>query len=112
MNDKTVLTVEIDGELQETIAEKIRQEMSERYYWGIANTISEALESKLKENGYIDRVADLILAKVKMDESTYVQKITEKLTETMLETVGTISKEVLEKVSKKVKEYGFIQIGR
>jgi hypothetical protein len=81
------------------------------YFYSVAKAVSEKVIEALKSDGFIERVTDAVLEKIKLSEAEYVEGVSEQVKEALMETTGIISREVLKTVQKKVQSYGFIQIG-
>lgn len=108
---KRELVVEIPDDIKDIIAGKITEQVKESYTWEVSRAISEAINKKLSEDGFCDRVAEAVLDKVKMSEDEYTREITTKIKSSLLECVGTITSTTIKAVSEKIKSYGFIKIG-
>jgi actin-like ATPase involved in cell morphogenesis len=106
------VTYIVPVELQDIIAEKIAEQVKSSYYFEIGKILAERISKDLAADGFTTRVAEAVLAKVKISETEYVTGLTEQIRTALLETTSIISKEVLKKVNEKVQTYGFIQIGR
>ena len=110
MKSNTV-KVELPDTLTDDISEKIAQAVKENYYFSAGRAIADSVKGKLEEDGFTDRVADAVVARMKLDEDEYTEGITNALKETLLATVGSLANAALEAVQKKIESYGFIQIG-
>lgn len=105
------MKIELPPELATQIADKIAVEVKQAYYWEAAKAVSAEIQKKLVEDGFVERVATAVVEKVKIDESEYTKNITAKIQDHLLNVVGVIANETLDKVTEKVKSYGFIKIG-
>lgn len=118
MNDKLedegykgTVTVELPEGLTPDIAARIATAVKENYYHNAGRMIGEKVTEKLHEDGFADRVADAVVARMKLDEDEYTDGITAAMKENLLNTITTITTATLEAIQKKVESYGFIKIG-
>lgn len=111
-NEKQRFKVELPEGLPDDIAEKIANAVREQYYHAIGTAIAQDVKEKLEEDGFVQRVAEAVVSRMRLDEDEYVNGIAGALKEQLLGTITVIAEEVLTKIQEKVKEYGFIEIGR
>lgn len=105
------LMVSLPKDLTPQIADKISQAVRENYYWEAANVISEAVKQRLEEIEFANEVADAVVTRIKLDKEDYIKLVAERVQKALLDTTGVLATTVLEKVSKRVQEFGFIKIG-
>ena len=105
------IKIELPKDLAPLLAEKVAQAVRENYFFEAGRAIGTAISKKLEDDGFINRVADIVLEHLKTNENEYIKNVSSALTATLLDTTTTIAKATLEAVNKKVKDLGFIKIG-
>ncbi len=103
--------VELPEELTEDISQRIAEAVKENYYHQVGRAVAEKVIKKLEDDGFSERVADAVVARMKIDEDEYTDGITAALKDNLLKTVGTIANATLDAIQKRVEGYGFIKIG-
>ena len=101
----------IPKSIEKEIVERITKRVVDGYYGNVADAVSNKVIEKFNEDKFTERVADTVLAKIKISEDDFVKGIATEVKDALLKTTGIITKEVLEKVNEKVQSYGFIKIG-
>lgn len=109
--DETI-SVKLPANIEGDIADKIAEAVKSSYYNNVATIIGDKVKEKLEEDGFCERVADAVVSRMKLDEDDYTDGITEILKKHVIETVGSLTSEVLKKVNEQFSSYGFIKIGR
>lgn len=110
-DQKQSVVIELPADLSQVIAEKISQTMQEAYYWNVTKNIGDALQKKLEESGFINRLIDAIYNEIVINEHDFVEKMAVEMKESLLKCVSAIANETVNKVAAKIKDYGFIKIG-
>ena len=105
------INVNLPASLDDNIAEKIAEAVKDQYYSSVGSMVADQIKAKLEADGFCERVASATVSRMKLDEDEYTEGITNILKEQIINTVGTLASEVLEKVQEKFKSYGFIKIG-
>jgi len=105
------ISVKLPASIDKEIGDKIAESIKNTYYGSVATIIADRVKEQLEEDGFCDRVAAAVITRMKLDEDEYTEGITNILKEQIINTVGTLASEVLEKVQEKFKSYGFIKIG-
>lgn len=104
------LQIELPAGLYTEVAEKVAEAVRTSYYNHVGVIIAEKVTEKLNEEGFCERVADAVVERVKLDEDEYINGVTDRIKEHLLDTIGVIASETQEKIQEKVKSYGFIKI--
>jgi hypothetical protein len=104
--------IELPQDLAPLLAEKIATQVRDSYYWEAAKAVTEQIQERLKKDDFTNRVAEAVMENLKIGEKEYTEKITKQISEHLFAVTGVIAEETLKKISAKVKEYGFIQVGR
>jgi len=106
------ITVKLPDDLSEIIAQKVNENMRDAYYWNVTKAISDALVKKLEETGFIENIINKVYSEITVSENEFVNLMSSQVKESMLSCMSIMANEIFNKVSEKVKSYGFIQIGR
>ena len=106
------IKVELPASIEEEITDKIAASVKNSYFGNVASIVGDKVKEKLEEDGFCERVADAVVSRMKLDEDEYTEGITEILKKHVIETVGSLTGEVLKKVNEQFSSYGFIKIGR
>ena len=105
------ITIKLPDDLSDVIAEKITSNMKDAYYWNVTKAVSDELIKKLEETGFIKNLVDKVYDNVVLNEKDFIDNLSNSIKESMLKTMSTMTNEIFNKVSEKVKSYGFIKIG-
>ena len=112
--DKTIgdrdIVITLDEKLYAVVGERVEKAIRESYYNRVGEKVSEMIMEKLNDDGFCDRVAEAVAEKIRLNEEEYIDGVTDKIKESLLDVVGTIANETLTLVQKRVQEYGFIKI--
>lgn len=102
----------IPTSMQDEIAKKIKEQVVDNYWWNVTKAISDEVISKFETEGYVKRIAEKVIEKIKISEDDFIEGVTNEVKDALMKTTGIISAKVLEKVQEAVNSYGFIKVGR
>lgn len=109
-NEKQTITFELPSKLTKEISDKITEQMKESYYWNVTKEISNALLEKMQSEGFIEKVVNAVYNNLVINEKEFIAKISGDMKDSLLRCVSTIANETVNKISERVKDYGFIKI--
>lgn len=110
MAEKTEITVVIEGKLEEDIAEQIARAVRDSWKFRVGEAVATKVLERLSQDDYVTRIADNVSNNLSINEEEFTKEVVDRLKDTLMGCVHTIATETLNKVTAKVKEYGFIKI--
>lgn len=106
------MDIRITKKMEQALEEKIVKEIKDGYFLGVIRSVNSALETKLTDNGFPERLAQKVYEKLLLTEDDLVEGLsTGTAKEDLMKMVAAIMSETLKKIEEKIRSYGFIKIG-
>jgi NADPH-dependent curcumin reductase CurA len=112
MEEKDLVKIEyvIPKEFQGKLAEKINEGVVNSYYGNVGSAVTQKVQEMLNEEGIVDEIATSVVEQIKMSKEDFIDGLQRQVIDSLMNVTSVIATETLDKISEKVKSYGFIKI--